>query len=173
MRTASRPRSLTLFRTRVARVGASIATGVAVLGGLAVAGTGVASAARVDCVSPPSANDIHVIGDASCGATATSGGVANAGATDSGTAVSVSDVGAANTFATGFGVALSTSKGPGQAHAYAIGGGIARAATGNGNLTLALAGWGSGATAEPGGVDCMGPLSFAVNFTTGAVCLIR
>lgn len=173
MRTASRPRSLTFFRSRVARASASIATGLAVIGGLAVAGTGVASAARVDCVSPPSANDIRVMGDASCGATATGAGAANAGATDSGTAVSVSDGGTANTFATGFGIALSTSKVAGQAHAFAIGGGIAHARTDNGNVTFAVAGWGSGATAESAGVDCTGPLSFAVNVTTGAVCLMR
>ncbi len=173
MRTAFRPRSLALFGTRAARAGAFVATGAALLGGLAVAGTGVASAARVDCVSPPAANDIRVVGDASCGATATIGGTATAAATDSGTAVSVSEVGGANTFATGFGVALSTTKGPGQAHAFAIGGGIAKAGGGNGNTTFALAGWGSGATATPDGVNCMGPLSFAINLNTGAVCLIR
>ncbi|MFF0817325.1 DUF6764 family protein [Rhodococcus sp. NPDC003318] len=169
----SRSRSLSFFRGRAARIVASIATGVAVTGGLAVAGTGVASAARVDCVSPPSANDIRVIGDASCGATATNGGSANAGATDSGTAVSVSEGGAADTFATGYGVALSSSKVAGQAHAYAIGGGIAHARTDNGDVTFALAGWGSGATAASAGVNCVGPLSFAVNLNTGAVCLIR
>lgn len=173
MRTVFRSRSLSFHSHRLVRTGASIAAGLAVVGGLAVAGTGVASAARVDCVSPPSPNDIHVIGDASCGATATVGGAANAGAMDSGTAVSVAQGGTANTFATGFGIALSTSKAAGQANAYAIGGGIAKASTDNGNTTLALAGWGSGATAESGGVNCVGPLSFAVNLNTGAVCLIR
>ncbi|MFD1815164.1 DUF6764 family protein [Rhodococcus gannanensis] len=168
-----RSRSVSSSPRRLARTGMSIAAGLAVVGGLAVAGTGVASATRVDCVSPPIANDIRVDGQASCGATATLGGVANSGAIDSGTAVSVANGGTANTFATGFGVALSTSKVAGQANAFAIGGGIAHARTDNGNVTLALAGWGSGATAESGGVNCVGPLSFAVNVNTGAFCLIR
>ncbi|WP_072842809.1 DUF6764 family protein [Rhodococcus tukisamuensis] len=155
------------------RAGASMAVGAAIVGGVVVAGSGVASAAQVNCVSPPSANDIRVIGDASCGATATGTGIANSGATDSGTAVSVSDGGSATTFATGFGVALAGSKGAGQSYAYSIGGGISRAHAENGQTTVALAGWGSGATAQADGVNCVGPLSFAINLNTGAACAMR
>jgi hypothetical protein len=156
----------------ITRAGASLAVGIAIAGGMAVAGSGIASAAQVGCVSPPSANDIRVIGDASCGATAT---VGNAGATamDSGTAVSVANGGSANSVATGFGVALSSSRDAGAAHAYAIGGGISHSNASNGHTTISVAGWGSGATAEASGVKCVGTLSFAVNLNTGAVCAMR
>ncbi|MFC4604807.1 DUF6764 family protein [Rhodococcus kronopolitis] len=155
------------------RAGVSMAAGAAVVGGIMVGGTGVASAAQVNCVSPPTANDIQVIGDASCGATATGTGLANSGATESGTAVSVADGGSATTFATGFGVALAGAKGVGQSYAYSIGGGISRSYAENGHTTVALAGWGSGATAEANGVNCVGPMSFAINLNTGAVCALR
>ena len=41
-----------------------------------------------------------------------------------------------------------------------------------GATTVAVAGWGSGATAEAAGVDCVGPLSMALNLKTGQFCML-
>lgn len=139
----------------------------------AVFGTTVASAAPVSCVSPPSDNDIRVDGTASCGATSAGPGVASAGAADSGTAVSVADgSGATTTYATGFGTALGASKNAGTAYAWALGGGIAHSWADNGATTVAIAGWGSGATSDAAGVDCVGPLSLALNLSNGQFCVL-
>ncbi|WP_072807176.1 DUF6764 family protein [Rhodococcoides yunnanense] len=147
----------------------TIGTGVAAAGFL---GAGTAAAAPVSCVSPPSANDIRVDGTASCGATSTGPGVADAGAAESGTAVSVTDgTGAATTYANGYGTALGASKNAGTAYAWALGGGIAHSWA-DGATTVAIAGWGSGATAEAAGVDCVGPLSLALNLTSGQFCVL-
>ncbi len=100
--------------------------------GLALTGAGAASAAPVTCVSPPSANDIQVSETASCGAQSVGAGRSQAGAAESGTAVSVAaDNGYSNSYANGFGTALGgASRGNGQAQAFALGGGIARAGGG-------------------------------------------
>ncbi|MDJ0396522.1 hypothetical protein QMK17_24790 [Rhodococcus sp. G-MC3] len=145
-------------------------------GGVAAAtffGSGVASAAPVTCVSPPSANDIQVDGVASCGATAADTSHAAATATESGTAVSVAETGGTtSTLATGYGTALGASRAGGTAYAGAIGGGIAHSWAENGATTIAIAGWGSGATAEPGGVNCVGTMSLALNFASGQFCAL-
>ncbi|KQU59120.1 hypothetical protein ASG84_14380 [Rhodococcus sp. Leaf278] len=139
----------------------------------ALMGTATASAAPVNCVSPPSANDIQVDRTASCGATSEGTGRATAGAADSGTAVSVNDgPGSTATFANGFGVALGASKNAGTAYAFALGGGIAHSWADAGQTTLAVAGWGSGATSEGRGVDCVGPLSLALNLSSGQFCVL-
>lgn len=157
---------------RLARTGAVVTAGMGLVAGLALAGGGVASAAPVTCASPPLVNDIQVSDTASCGAQAVGAGRSQAGAMESGTAVSVSaDNSYTNTYANGFGTALGASRGNGQAHAYALGGGIARAGAADGNFTVAIAGWGAGATADANGVNCMGTLSFAVNFTNGQFCI--
>lgn len=134
-------------------------------------GTGVASAAPVTCVSPPSANDIQIDGTASCGATALDTARASASATDSGTAVSVAEsAGNTSTLATGYGTALGASRAGGTAYAGALGGGIAHSWADNGGTTIAIAGWGSGATAEAAGVDCVGQWSLALNLASGQFC---
>jgi hypothetical protein len=145
-------------------IGSSIATA-------GVLGTGVASAAPVTCVSPPSANDIQVDGTASCGATAADAARASATATDSGTAVSVAEgAGNTSTLATGYGTALGASRAGGTAYAGALGGGIAHSWADNADTTIAIAGWGSGATAEAAGVDCVGQWSLALNLSSGQFC---
>jgi hypothetical protein len=172
LRRTSQESSSTRFGSRISRTAALFALG----GGVAAAGflgTGTAAAAPVSCVSPPSANDIRVDGTASCGATSTGPGVANAGAAESGTAVSVTDgPGATTTYANGFGTALGASKNAGNAYAWALGGGIAHSWADEGATTVAVAGWGSGATAEAAGVDCVGPLSMALNLKTGQFCML-
>ncbi len=159
------------FGNRMSRTAALFAVG----GGVAAAtffGSGVASAAPVTCVSPPSANDIQVDGVASCGATAADASHASATATDSGTAVSVAEGnGTTSTLATGYGTALGASRAGGTAYAGALGGGIAHSWA-DGGTTVAIAGWGSGATAEAGGVDCVGQWSFAINLASGQVCAL-
>ncbi|MCJ0902311.1 DUF6764 family protein [Rhodococcus sp. ARC_M6] len=157
---------------RLARTGAVLTVGMGLAAGLALTGAGAASAAPVTCASPPATNDIQVSETASCGAQSVGAGRSQAGAMESGTAVSVStDNGYSNSYANGFGTALGASRGNGQAHAYALGGGIARAGAADGNVTLAIAGWGAGATSDANGVNCMGTLSFAVNFTNGQFCI--
>ncbi|MET4048714.1 hypothetical protein ABIB34_001010 [Rhodococcus sp. UYP5] len=137
------------------------------------AGAGVANAAPVTCVSPPSANQILVDGTASCGATSAEGSRATATAADSGTAVSVAETGGTSTtYATGFGTALGASRAGGTSYAGAIGGGIAHSWADAGSTTIAIAGWGSGATAEAAGVDCVGPLSLALNLASGQFCIL-
>ncbi|OZD10644.1 hypothetical protein CH253_00005 [Rhodococcus sp. 06-156-3C] len=152
------------------------AAAFAVGGGIVAAGfagAGVASAAPVTCVSPPSANDIQVDGYASCGATAQDASRATATATDSGTAVSVAEgAGSTSTLATGYGTALGASRAGGTAYAGAIGGGIAHSWADNGGTIIAIAGWGSGATAEAAGVDCVGQWSLALNLSSGQFCAL-
>ncbi|QNG21471.1 hypothetical protein G4H71_14845 [Rhodococcus triatomae] len=148
--------------------------GLGLAAGAALVGTGVAQAAPVSCVSPPSENDIQVADTASCGAKATDGGVVHSWATDTGTAVGTANgPGSANTVATGFGTALAASNSGGNAYALALGGGIALSGAEQGATTLAVAGWGSGATANSLGVDCTGALSLAVNLQTGQFCAMR
>ncbi|NLU83127.1 DUF6764 family protein [Rhodococcus sp. HNM0569] len=163
------------FTKRLARFGAATAVALGVVTGLSVAGAGAASAAPVDCVSPPSDNQILVSETASCGATARDGGLARSGAADSGTAVSTADGQGttATTYANGFGTALGASQEQGQAYAFALGGGIARSGASAGATTVAIAGWGSGATADANGVDCVGALSLAFNVQTGQACAMR
>lgn len=162
----------TRFGIRIVRTAAIFAVGSA-LTAAALTGTATASAAPVDCVSPPSANDIKVSDTASCGATSSGTGTATAGAADSGTAVSVNEgPGATSTYANGYGVALGASKNAGTAYAFALGGGIAHSWADAGQTTLAIAGWGSGATSEGNGVDCVGPLSLALNLTSGQFCVL-
>ena len=137
---------------RLARTGAVMTVGMGLAAGLALTGAGAASAAPVTCVSPPSANDIQVSETASCGAQSVGAGRSQAGAAESGTAVSVAaDNGYSNSYANGFGTALGASRGNGQAQAFALGGGIARAGA--------------------NGVDCVGVLSFAVNLSNGQFCI--
>ncbi|MBY4128621.1 hypothetical protein HQO83_09485 [Rhodococcus fascians] len=165
-------RTSSRFGSRIARTAAIFALGSGMTAA-ALVGTGTASAAPVNCVSPPSANDIQVDGTASCGATSEGTGRATAGAADSGTAVSVNDgPGTTTTYANGFGVALGASKNAGTAYAVALGGGIAHSWADAGQTTLAVAGWGSGATAEGRGVDCVGPLSIALNLSSGQFCVL-
>lgn len=169
---ASTTRTSSRFGSRIARTAAIFALGSGMTAA-ALVGAGTASAAPVNCVSPPSSNDIQVEGTASCGATSNGTGRATAGAADSGTAVSVNDgPGATTTFANGFGVALGASKNAGTAYALALGGGIAHSWADAGQATLAVAGWGSGATAEGQGVDCVGPLSLALNLSSGQFCVL-
>lgn len=157
---------------RLARTGAVMTVGMGLAAGLALTGAGAASAAPVTCVSPPSANDIQVSETASCGAQSVGAGRSQAGAAESGTAVSVAaDNGYSNSYANGFGTALGASRGNGQAQAFALGGGIARAGAADGNVTFAIAGYGAGATADANGVDCVGVLSFAVNLSNGQFCI--
>lgn len=161
------------FNSRIARAAAVFAIGSGLAVGGALAGTATASASPVQCVSPPSANDIRVSDNASCGATSTGPGSAAAGAADSGTAVSVNDgVGSATTYATGYGTALGASRDAGTSYALALGGGIAHSWADAGATTIAIAGWGSGATAESLGVKCVGPLSFALNLSNGQACAL-
>ncbi|MFI8567878.1 DUF6764 family protein [Rhodococcus sp. NPDC078407] len=169
---SSSTRTSSRFGSRIARTAAIFALGSGMTAA-ALVGAGTASAAPVNCVSPPSANDIQVDGTASCGATSEGTGRATAGAVDSGTAVSVNDgPGSTTTFANGFGVALGASKNAGTAYALALGGGIAHSWADAGQTTLAVAGWGSGATSEAGGVDCVGPLSLALNLSSGQFCVL-
>src|SRR3989304_464839 len=92
---------------RLARTGAVMTVGMGLAAGLALTGAGAASAAPVTCVSPPSANDIQVSETASCGAQSVGPGLSQAGAAESGTAVSVAaDNGYSNSYANGFGTAL-------------------------------------------------------------------
>ncbi|MCQ4120802.1 DUF6764 family protein [Rhodococcus tibetensis] len=171
---ASRTRISSLFGRRLARAGAAMVVGLGVAAGLSVAGSGVAGAAPVTCVSPPSVNDIQVSDTASCGAKATEAGVARATAMESGTAVSVADGhGSTTTYANGFGTSLGASTGSGQAYAVSLGGGIARSGAADGTTTVAIAGWGSGASSDANGVDCVGALSLAFNLNTGQVCAMR
>ncbi len=169
---STRDESTSLIGSRISRTAALFVVG----GSIAAAGifgTGVASAAPVNCVSPPSANDIRVDGVASCGATALDVSRSSASATDSGTAVSISqDNGRTSTYATGFGTALGASRTGGTAYAGAIGGGIARSLAENGATTIAIAGWGSGATAGSAGVDCVGTMSLALNLATRQFCAL-
>ncbi|WP_197914423.1 DUF6764 family protein [Rhodococcoides fascians] len=169
---SSTTRSSSRFGSRIARTAAIFALGSGMTAA-ALVGAGTASAAPVNCVSPPSANDIQVDGTASCGATSEGTGRATAGAADSGTAVSVNDgPGATTTYANGYGVALGASKNAGTAYALALGGGIAHSWADAGQTTLAVAGWGSGATSEGQGVDCVGPLSLALNLSSGQFCVL-
>ncbi|QBJ95808.1 hypothetical protein ERC79_07385 [Rhodococcus sp. ABRD24] len=172
MSTSSRPRVLSSLGRRMMRTAAVAALGFGVALGVSTVGAGAASAAPVVCTSPATANDIQVSEFASCGAQAFEQSVARSAAMDSGTAVSVAqNFGSSNSFATGFGTALSASRGNGQSLALAIGGGIAHSWADDGYATFAVAGWGSGATAEQGGVNCVGPLSFAWNLRTGQSCI--
>lgn len=171
---APRTRIMSLFGRRLARTGAAVAVGFGVAAGISVAGAGVASAAPVSCVSPPAGNDIRVSDTASCGAKALGSSLARATAMDSGTAVSTADgIGSSTSYATGYGTALGASRGNGQAYAVTIGGGIARSGATDGVTTVAIAGWGSGATSDANGVDCMGALSLAANLNTGQFCAMR
>lgn len=136
-------------------------------------GVGTAVAAPVTCVSPPSANDIQVDGFASCGATSQDNARSSASASDSGTAVSVAETGGStSTLATGYGTALGASRLGGTSYAGALGGGIAHSWAENGATTVAIAGWGSGATAESAGVDCVGTWSLAINLASGQFCAL-
>ncbi|MEV0947964.1 DUF6764 family protein [Rhodococcus sp. NPDC049939] len=172
---ATLARVSSLLGRRLVRVGAATALGVSIAAGISVAGGGVAAAAPVMCVSPPSDNDIQVSDTASCGAKATDAGFARASAMDSGTAVSVSngEGSSTTTFANGYGTSLGTSTRSGQAYAISLGGGIARSAAVDGATTVAIAGWGSGATVDPTGVDCVGALSLAFDLSTGQFCAMR
>lgn len=160
------------FGSRISRAAAILAVG----GGVVSAGflgSGVAGAAPVTCVSPPSANDIQVDGYASCGATSMDTSHSSATATDSGTAVSVAESGGnTSTLATGYGTALGASRAGGTSYAGALGGGIAHSWADNGATTIAIAGWGSGATAESAGVDCVGTWSLALNVASGQFCAL-
>ncbi|MGF7119982.1 DUF6764 family protein [Rhodococcus sp. AG1013] len=172
MSTVSRLRAISDLGRRMTRAAVIAAAGIGVAVGVSMIGTGTAAAAPVACLSPGTPNDIQVSDYASCGAQAFEQGVARSAAMDSGTAVSVAqDLGSSNSLATGFGTALSASRGNGQSLALAIGGGIAHSWADDGYATFAVAGWGSGATAEQGGVNCVGPLSFAWNLKTGQTCL--
>lgn len=172
MSTISRLRAISSLGRRATRTALIVATGVGVAVGVSMVGAGTASAAPVVCTSPTAPNDIQISDYASCGAQAFEQGVSRSAAMDSGTAVAVSrDFGSSNSLATGFGTALSASRGNGQSLALAIGGGIAHSWADDGYATFAIAGWGSGATAEKDGVNCMGPLSFAWNLKTGQTCL--
>lgn len=169
---ASKDGSSSRLGSRLSRTAALFAVGGSVAAATFL-GTGVASAAPVTCVSPPAANDIRVDGNASCGATAMDASRAQASAMDSGTAVSVAEGnGNTSTLATGYGTALGASRAGGTSYAGAIGGGIAHSWADNGATTIAIAGWGSGATAEAAGVDCVGPMSFALNFASGQFCAL-
>ena len=160
------------FVSRISRAAALLAVGGGVTSA-AFLGTGVAGAAPVTCVSPPSVNDIQVDGFASCGTKATDAARASATATDSGTAVSVAESGGnTSTLATGYGTALGASRAGGTSYAGALGGGIAHSWADNGATTIAIAGWGSGATAEQAGVDCAGTWSLAVNLASGQFCAL-
>jgi hypothetical protein len=160
------------FGSRMSRTAALFAVGSGIAAATFVGG-GIASAAPVTCVSPPSANDIQVDGNASCGATSMDGAKSSAQATDSGTAVSVAESGGnTSTLATGYGTALGASRAGGTAYAGALGGGIAHSWADNGGTTVAIAGWGSGATAEAAGVDCVGQWSFALNLSSGQFCAL-
>ena len=162
------PNSFGSHLSRTIRFAAVVTMAV---GGAAL-GVGVASAAPVTCSSPLSPNDIQVSDMASCGAQATGTGTASASATESGTAVSVADqAGSATSYATGFGTALSAALGGGNSYAVSIGGGISRSEATGGITTIAVAGYGAGATAEAGGVDCVGVNSFALNLSTGRACI--
>lgn len=172
MSTFARLRAISNLGRRAARTAVVAAVGMGVAAGVSLAGAGTASAAPVMCLSPAAPNDIQVSEFASCGAQAFEQGVARSAATDSGTAVSVAQgFGSSNSLATGFGTALSASRGNGQSLALALGGGIAHSWADDGFATFAIAGWGSGATAERDGVNCVGPLSFAWNLKTGQTCL--
>ncbi|WP_072691011.1 DUF6764 family protein [Rhodococcus marinonascens] len=172
---ATRTRTSSLFDRRLVRAGAAMAVGLGIAAGISVAGGGVAAAAPVMCVSPPSDNDIQVSDTASCGAMANDGGLSRASAMESGTAVSVAngEGSSTTTYANGFGTSLGTSTGSGQAYAISLGGGIARSAANDGATTVAIAGWGSGATVDSTGVDCVGALSLAFNLNTGQFCAMR
>ncbi|AOW93268.1 hypothetical protein BFN03_13070 [Rhodococcus sp. WMMA185] len=172
---ATGARFSSLFGRRLARAGAVFAAGMGIAAGMSVAGGGIASAGPVMCVSPPSDNDIQVSETASCGAKATDAGYARASAIESGTAVSVAngEGSMTTTYANGFGTSLGTSTSSGQAYAISLGGGIARASASDGATTVAIAGWGSGATVDSTGVDCVGALSFAFNLDTGQFCAMR
>ncbi|WP_305092581.1 DUF6764 family protein [Prescottella sp. R16] len=168
----SRLRVLSDLGRTVTRAATVAVTGIGVAAGVSLLGAGTAAAAPVVCTSPVSPNDIQVSEFASCGAQAFEQGVARSAAADSGTAVSVAQgLGSSNSLATGYGTALSASRGNGQSLAVALGGGIAHSWADDGYATFAIAGWGSGATAEQGRVDCVGPLSFAWNLKTGQTCL--
>ncbi|RVW01229.1 DUF6764 family protein [Rhodococcus xishaensis] len=172
MSTLSRVRAISNLGRTMTRTAVVATAGIGVAVGVSLAGAGTATAAPVMCVSPTVPNDIQVSGFASCGAEAIEQGVARSAAMESGTAVSVAEgFGSSNSVATGFGTALSAARGSGQSLALAIGGGIAHSWADDGIATFAVAGWGSGATAELGGVDCVGPLSFAWNLKTGQTCL--
>ncbi|NKS03561.1 hypothetical protein GS528_21865 [Rhodococcus hoagii] len=174
MSTISRFGAISNLGRRMTRTAVAAVAGIGLAAGISLTGAGSASAAPVVCTSPMSPNDIQVSEFASCGAQAFEQGVARSAAMDSGTAVSVAqDLGSSNSLATGYGTALSASRGNGQSLALAIGGGIAHSWADDGFATFAVAGWGSGATAEQGGVNCMGPLSFAWNLKTGQTCLGR
>lgn len=170
LRSSPQDGSYARVNSRLSRSAALFAVG----GGIAAAGffgAGTAAAAPVTCVSPPSANDIQVEGNASCGATSADASHSSATAADSGTAVSVSEsAGNTSTLATGYGTALGASRAGGTAYAGAIGGGIAHSWADNGGTTIAVAGWGSGATAEAAGVDCVGTWSLALNLSSGQFC---
>jgi hypothetical protein len=160
--------------SRLVRLPLRLAAALAVIFGMSLGTASMAAAAPVSCASPASPNDIQVADEASCGAMASEGGVARASAVESGTAVSVaSDAGSlTRTRATGTGTALAAAETGGQAHAVALGGGIARARAIGGATTLAWAGWGSGATVDEFGVQCVGPFSLALNLGTGAFCAL-
>lgn len=155
---------------RVARASVLVALGVA---SASFMGAGVAAAAPVTCVSPPSQNQILVSETASCGATAAPGASARASAADSGTAVSVAQQGGtAESQATGFGTALSGAADGGRSYAYALGGGLSHSWAQGPAVTVSVSGWGSGATADATGVTCVGAQSFAVNTATGQWCAV-
>ncbi|QCQ92409.1 DUF6764 family protein [Rhodococcus sp. SGAir0479] len=172
MSTFSRLRAISSLGRKVTRTAIVAAAGIGVAAGVSLVGAGTAAAAPVMCQSPALPNDVQVSDFASCGAQAFEQGVARSAAMDSGTAVSVAQgYGSSNSLATGFGTALSAARGNGQSLALALGGGIAHSWADDGYATFAVAGWGSGATATQGGVDCVGPLSFAWNLKTGQTCL--
>ncbi|OOL28989.1 hypothetical protein GQ85_28865, partial [Rhodococcus rhodochrous] len=101
------------------------------------------------------------------------GGTALSFASESGTAVSAAQTaGAAEAHATGFGTALSGAQNGGRSYAYALGGGLSHSSAQGPVTTVSVAGWGSGATADPTGVTCVGPQSFAVNTATGQWCAV-